>query len=133
MELEADIDALEGDIHQAAGEEFKIGSPQQLGVVLFETLGYPVIKRTRKTKSYSTDAETLETLASRGEVLGEIVIVIAGAEETSGAKGDDGALLDQFREALGHEEGDLKRAVKRVARAHGWSRAEAKRRLTRVF
>jgi len=46
-----------------AGERFNLGSPQQLGVVLFEHLGLPVLKRTQKTKSYSTGAETLEELA----------------------------------------------------------------------
>ncbi|HVS12604.1 MAG TPA: DNA polymerase I [Thermoanaerobaculia bacterium] len=57
---------LEVEIHAIAGEEFNLNSPQQLGVILYEKLGYPVLKRTRKTKSYSTDAETLEELAARG-------------------------------------------------------------------
>ena len=57
---------LERDIHRIAGEEFNLNSPQQLGVILYEKLGYPVVKRTRKTKSYSTNAETLEELAARG-------------------------------------------------------------------
>ncbi|HVS62903.1 MAG TPA: DNA polymerase I [Thermoanaerobaculia bacterium] len=57
---------LEREIHEIAGEEFNLNSPQQLGVILYEKLGYPVLKRTRKTKSYSTNAETLEELAARG-------------------------------------------------------------------
>lgn len=52
---------LEKDIHAAAGEPFNIGSPKQLGHVLFEVLGLP---HGRKGKTgYSTDAEVLEELA----------------------------------------------------------------------
>ena len=57
--------ALEGEIHQIAGSEFTIGSPKQLGEVLFDTLGY---KGGRKGKSgqYSTDQAVLERLAGEG-------------------------------------------------------------------
>ncbi len=65
-ELGAEIGELERGIYDVAGEEFNVASPQQLGVILFEKLGYPVIKRTRKTKSYATGAEILEELAGRG-------------------------------------------------------------------
>ncbi len=65
-ELGAEIEELERKIYEVAGEEFNVGSPQQLGVILFEKLGYPVLKRTRKTKSYATGAEVLEELAGRG-------------------------------------------------------------------
>jgi len=65
-ELGQEIATLEEDIYQQAGERFNLGSPQQLGVVLFEHMGLPVLKRTQKTKSYSTGAEILEELAVRG-------------------------------------------------------------------
>lgn len=65
-ELGKEIDALEGEIYRLAGEEFNVNSPQQLGVILFEKLEYPVLRRTRKTKSFSTGAEVLEELAARG-------------------------------------------------------------------
>lgn len=65
-ELAVEIVELERRIHAVAGEEFNVASPQQLGVILFEKLGYPVLKRTRKTKSYATGAEILEELAARG-------------------------------------------------------------------
>ncbi|MHB0980578.1 MAG: DNA polymerase I [Thermoleophilia bacterium] len=58
--VEDQLDGLEAEIHDLAGEEFNLGSPQQLGVILFEKLGLP---RQRKTKTgYSTDARTLEAL-----------------------------------------------------------------------
>jgi DNA polymerase-1 len=72
--LGRDVAALEEEIYRVAGEPFNIGSPQQLGVILFEKLAYPVLKRTRKTKSYATGAEILEELAARGYPLPELVL-----------------------------------------------------------
>lgn len=58
--LQDQLDALEDEIFSLAGGPFNLGSPQQLGEVLFERLGLP---RGRKTKTgYSTDAKTLEAL-----------------------------------------------------------------------
>jgi DNA polymerase-1 len=55
-----DIATLEKQIHQIAGQEFNINSPQQLGKVLFEHLKLPSARRTRS--GYSTDASILEEL-----------------------------------------------------------------------
>ena len=59
------IGILEGEIHTLAGQEFSVGSPKQLGEVLFEKLGH---KGGRKGKSgqYSTDQAVLEKLAAGG-------------------------------------------------------------------
>ncbi|MBZ0113409.1 MAG: DNA polymerase I, partial [Thermoanaerobaculia bacterium] len=65
-ELATAIGGLEEEIVELAGEPFNLNSPRQLGEILFDKLGYPILKRTRKTKSYSTDADTLQVLASRG-------------------------------------------------------------------
>jgi DNA polymerase I len=73
-ELASELTELETKIHQLAGEPFNLNSPRQLGEVMFERLGYPVIKKTRKTKSYSTDQDTLEELAARGYELPERVL-----------------------------------------------------------
>jgi DNA polymerase-1 len=54
-------------IHQQAGFEFNIGSPKQLGEVLFDKLGLPVIKKTKT--GYSTDAEVLEKLEPYHEIV----------------------------------------------------------------
>ncbi len=61
-ELEAALASLQKQIHEAAGVEFNVASPKQLGEILFEKLGLPSAKRTGKTKSYSTDSEVLEGL-----------------------------------------------------------------------
>jgi DNA polymerase I len=55
-----EIAALERSIHDAAGEEFLIGSPQQLGAILFEKLA---LSRKRRGKTgYSTDARVLAAI-----------------------------------------------------------------------
>ena len=58
--IQDQMEGLEACIYELAGEQFNLGSPQQLGRVLFERLG---LARQRKTKTgYSTDAKTLESL-----------------------------------------------------------------------
>ncbi|MBK9964736.1 MAG: DNA polymerase I [Holophagales bacterium] len=66
VDLGARLASLEKEIHGAAGEAFNVGSPPQLGRILFEKLQYPVLKKTAKTKSYATGSEVLEELAVRG-------------------------------------------------------------------
>ena len=107
-ELEAEIAALEGEIHQLAGEKFNINSPQQLGVILFEKLGYPVLRRTQKTKSYATGAEILEQLAARGFPLPERILKyreLAKLKSTyvdalPALVGEDGRLHTRFNQAV---------------------------------
>lgn len=55
-------------IYSLAGLEFNLDSPKQVGEVLFERMKLPILKRTRKTKSHSTDQEVLEELAASYEV-----------------------------------------------------------------
>ena len=64
---------LERHIHQAAGQSFNLASPKQLGDVLFGTLGLPGGKKT-KTGAWSTDADTLETLASAGHEIAQKIL-----------------------------------------------------------
>ena len=52
---------LEQEIYEAAGEEFNINSPKQLGVILFDKLKMPHAKKTKT--GYSTAADVLEKLA----------------------------------------------------------------------
>lgn len=60
-ELEALLDRISEAIYEEAGEVFNINSPKQLGVILFEKMGIPVVKKTKT--GYSTAAEVLETLS----------------------------------------------------------------------
>ncbi len=66
VDLGARLARLEAEIHAAAGEPFNVGSPLQLGRILFEKLGYPALKKTAKTKSYATGSEVLEELSLKG-------------------------------------------------------------------
>ena len=60
--------AMEDEIRTLAGEDFNIGSPKQLGEVLFDKLGMPGAKKT-KTGAYKTDQDVLEDLAAAGHDL----------------------------------------------------------------
>ncbi len=59
---------LEIEIHELAGEAFNVGSPKQLGEILFDKMSLPGAKKT-KTGAYSTDARVLEDLAAAGHDL----------------------------------------------------------------
>ncbi|WP_127105304.1 DNA polymerase I [Pararhodobacter zhoushanensis] len=63
---------LEAEIHEMAGEVFNVGSPKQLGEVLFDKLGLPGGK-TSKTGAYSTGADILEDLATEHELPGKVL------------------------------------------------------------
>lgn len=56
------IQAIEAEIHEMAGYPLNVNSSQQLGELLFEKMSLPVKKKTRKTKSFSTDIEVLNEL-----------------------------------------------------------------------
>ena len=62
------IEALESEIHALAGHPFTIGSPKQLGEVLFDEMGLQA-GRKGKSGSYSTGADILEELAAQGHDL----------------------------------------------------------------
>lgn len=72
-QLERDLDHLEKQAHEAAGETFNLASPKQLSELLFERLGLDR-KKSRKIKTgYSTDAATLEKLRDDHPVVAAIV------------------------------------------------------------
>ena len=62
------IAGFEAEIHKLAGHEFTIGSPKQLGEVLFDEMGLKGGKK-GKTGAFSTDARVLEDLAAQGHDL----------------------------------------------------------------
>jgi DNA polymerase-1 len=65
---------LETRIYKEAGQDFNINSPLQLGQILFEKLQYPVLKKTKTTKSYSTSVEVLQELASHGFAVPQLIL-----------------------------------------------------------
>jgi len=68
--INADVIQLEREVWELAGEEFVIGSPQQLGVVLFEKLK---LSRKRRGKTgYSTDARVLQAIRDEHPIIPKI-------------------------------------------------------------
>nr|ABG80522.1 DNA polymerase I [Geobacillus anatolicus]ACI43003.1 DNA polymerase I [Geobacillus kaue] len=70
-ELAEQLGAVEQRIYELAGQEFNINSPKQLGIILFEKLQLPVLKKTKT--GYSTSADVLEKLAPHHEIVENIL------------------------------------------------------------
>nr|2Y1I_A Chain A, DNA POLYMERASE I [Geobacillus stearothermophilus]2Y1J_A Chain A, DNA POLYMERASE I [Geobacillus stearothermophilus] len=70
-ELAEQLRTVEQRIYELAGQEFNINSPKQLGVILFEKLQLPVLKKTKT--GYSTSADVLEKLAPYHEIVENIL------------------------------------------------------------
>ncbi|MBI9085567.1 MAG: DNA polymerase I [Desulfobacterales bacterium] len=66
--FEAQLETIEAQIYTLAGETFNIKSSQQMGHILFEKLGLPVQKKTKKKTGYSTDVDVLTALADQHEL-----------------------------------------------------------------
>lgn len=108
--FEAEIDQLESDIYDLAGEKFTIGSPKQLAPILFEKLG---LKHGRKGKTgFSTDARVLASLRDEHPIVEKIerwreltklksTYVDALPKMVSPADGRIHTTLDQTRAATG--------------------------------
>lgn len=72
-QLQERVEALGAEIHDAAGVDFKIGSPKQLGEVLFERLGLPAPKKRGKSKSLSTASDVLEGLVDKHPIAAKVL------------------------------------------------------------
>lgn len=67
LELKEELLDVETQIFELAGHTFNVGSPKQLGTVLFEELGLPPKKKTKT--GYSTNADVLEELADKHPII----------------------------------------------------------------
>lgn len=72
IDLKERLNTLMEEIYELAGEEFNINSPKQLGPILFEKLGLPVIKKTKT--GYSTAADVLEQLQHAHDIIPKILL-----------------------------------------------------------
>ena len=70
--LTTDINRLEKEIYDQAGEEFNIASPKQLGIVLFEKMQLVAKPKKTKTGQYSTAEEVLSFLAKDHQIIRDI-------------------------------------------------------------
>jgi len=66
-----EMKALENKIYELAGLEFNIQSPKQLGEVLFEKMGLPIVKKNKN--GYSTDIDVLNYLKDKHEIIEYII------------------------------------------------------------
>ncbi len=69
--ISTDLENIQTEIYELAGEEFNLNSPKQLGVILFEKMGLPVKKKTKS--GYSTNAEVLESLQDENPIVEKIL------------------------------------------------------------
>ena len=69
-----DLIALEEKIYKLANGSFNIGSPKQVAQVLFERLALSGGKKTKKTGAWSTSADILESLASDGSEIAQLIL-----------------------------------------------------------
>lgn len=102
-EINIELDKLTKSIYELAGSEFNINSPKQLGVILFNDLKLPVIKKTKT--GYSTDASVLEKLRDKHDIIPKIEsyrelfkvksTYIEGLEQ---AIDDDGRIRSTFKQ-----------------------------------
>ena len=111
--MEKELRALEQRIWQEAGEEFNVNSPVKLGQILFEKLGYPVLKKTAKTKTSSTGVEVLTELAERGFPLPKLVLEF---REISKLKGTYVDALPALADAQGRVHSSFRQTVAATGR-----------------
>ncbi|WP_395667025.1 DNA polymerase I, partial [Methylocella sp.] len=72
-EFAQDMARLEAQIFEAAGESFNLGSPKQLGDILFGKMGLPGAKKTA-TGAWSTAASVLDDLAEQGNLFARLIL-----------------------------------------------------------
>ena len=74
IEFQKKLDRVQEEIYQLSGEEFNIGSPKQIGEILFDKLKLEGGKKSKKSGSYITDAETLEKHSSSGILIARKIL-----------------------------------------------------------
>ena len=98
-DLNSDIESLETEIYEAAGETFNIASPKQLGVILFEKLKLVDKPKKTKTGQYSTAEDVLSYLAKDHEII-QHILEYRGLAKLKSTYVD--ALPEQVLESTGH-------------------------------
>ena len=97
------ISALESEIYEMAGHEFTVGSPKQLGKVLFEELGLPAGKKSKT--GYSTNSDVLEEIVDMHPIVQAVIdwrkltkLYNTYVKGLLGAVSDDGRMYTTFKQ-----------------------------------
>jgi DNA polymerase-1 len=112
-DLDRDIKELEEKIYEEAGEKFNIGSPKQLGIILFEKLELAKKPKKTKTGQYSTGEEVLSYLAIENEIV-QRVLDYRGLLKLKNTYVD--ALPNQVQKATGRVHTDYMQTVASTGR-----------------
>jgi DNA polymerase-1 len=112
-ELDNDIKQLEQKIYTAAGEEFNIASPKQLGVILFEKMKLVDKPKKTKTGQYSTSEDILRYLAKDHEII-QNILEFRGLSKLKSTYVD--ALPNQVLAQTGHVHTDYMQTVAATGR-----------------
>ena len=104
------IATLEREVWELAGEEFTIGSPQQLAHILFEKLG--LSKKRRGKTGFSTDARVLAAIREEHEIIGKV-------EQWRELTKLKSTYLDALPELISHEDGRLHTTFNQTATTTG--------------
>ncbi|WP_414055159.1 DNA polymerase I [Macrococcus equi] len=104
-EIQQRLDVLVESIHKHAQKTFNVNSPKQLGVILFEDLKLPVIKKTKT--GYSTAVDVLEKLQGEHPIIDDILVyrTLSKLQSTyvEGLQkliGDDGKIHTRFNQVI---------------------------------
>lgn len=105
-DLAGKLTEIEQAIYHESGESFNINSPKQLGVILFEKLGLPPLKKTKT--GYSTAADVLEKLEGKHAIISHILLYRQlGKLQSTYIEGllkeiheDDGKIHTRYQQAL---------------------------------
>lgn len=107
---EQQLSSITEKVYQLAGEKFNLNSPQQLGQILFEKLGLPVIKKTKT--GYSTSIDVLNELEDRHEIIPLIKEYRQGAKFKS-------TYVDALPPLINEESGRLHTSFNQMVTATG--------------
>ncbi|UUM10635.1 DNA polymerase I [Clostridiaceae bacterium HFYG-1003] len=103
--MQGEIARIQAEIYEAAGEEFNISSPKQLGVILFEKLDLPHGKKTKT--GYSTNQAVLDTLVDKHPIIEKVMyyrqitkLYSTYVEGLRNAIDEDGRIHSNFQQTL---------------------------------
>lgn len=99
-EFTAQMNTLEQEIMQLAGQHFNVASPRQVGEILFDKLRLDSKAKKTKTGQYVTSEEVLETLRPKHEIVGKIL-------EHRGLKKLLGTYIDALPKLINPETGHI--------------------------